>query len=83
MHSVHNILVSLGLFTKLIHLIYSNNSAENSRISVNDKIFAKEREDTTTFHSGTIVQILENGWIKMRWDWREFSHGSTARVYES
>ena len=78
MQCVDNILLRLFLYPKLIHLFYSDNSVDNSRFSVNDKIFAKEREDTTVFHPGTIVQILENGWIKIRWDWRGFSHGSTV-----
>ena len=30
-----------------------------------------------------VVQILEHGWIKVRWDWRGFSPGSTSRVNES
>lgn len=83
MHCVGNILLRLVLYTKLIHLIYSDNIADNSRFSVNDKIFAKERKITTVFHPGIIVKILENRWIKIRWDLRSFCHGSTSRVHES
>ena len=83
MQCVDNILLRLFLYPKLIHLLYSDNSVDNSRFSVNDKIFAKERENTTVFHPGTIVQILENEWINIRWDWKGFSHGSTSRVHES
>ena len=49
---------------------------------MNDKVFAKEREDATVFHKGTIVQILEHGWIKVKWDWKGFSPGSTSKVHE-
>ena len=49
---------------------------------MNDKIFAKEREDATVFHPGTIVQILQNGWI-VGCKWRGFSQGSTSRVHET
>ena len=80
---VGNLLLRLVLYTKLIHLIYSDNSADNCRFSVNDKIFAKEREDATVFYPGIIVQILESGWINIRWEWRGFSHGSAFRVHES
>ena len=50
---------------------------------MNDKVFAKEREDATVFHKGTIVQTLEHGWIKVKWDWKGFSPGSTSKVHES
>ena len=49
---------------------------------MNDKVFAKEREDATVFHPGKIVQILECGWIKIRWDWKGFSPGSMSKVHE-
>ena len=49
---------------------------------MNDKVFAKECEDATVFHKGTIVQILEHGWIKVKWDWEGFSPGSTSKVHE-
>ena len=29
------------------------------------------------------MQILENGWINVRWEWRGFSPGSASRVHES
>ena len=49
---------------------------------MNDKVFAKEREDNMVFHPGKIVQILQNGWINVGWEWREFSPESTSRVHE-
>ena len=49
---------------------------------MNDKLFAKEREDATVFHKGTILQTLEHGWIKVKWDWTGFSPGSTSIVHE-
>ena len=82
MQCVDNILLRLFLYPKLIHLLYSDNSVDNSRFSVNDKIFAKERENTTVFHPATIVQILGNGWIKIKWDWEGFSPGSMSKVHE-
>ena len=50
---------------------------------MNNKVFAKEREDATVFHPGTILQILQNGWINVGWEWRGFSPGSTSRVHET
>ena len=49
---------------------------------MNEKIFAKEHEHTTVFHPATIVQILGNGWIKIKWDWEGFSPGSMSKVHE-
>ena len=62
MQCVDNISLRLVIYTKLIHLLlYSDDGADNSRFSVNDKLFAKKLENTTAFHPGTIVQIFENG----------------------
>ena len=36
-----------------------------------------------TFHESTVVRILKDGWIKVRWDWTVFSPGSTSRVHET
>ena len=29
------------------------------------------------------MQILPNGWINVRWEWRGFSPGSTSKVHEN
>ena len=36
-----------------------------------------------TFHKATVVQILKGDWIKVRWDWKGVSPGSTSRVHET
>jgi len=63
--------------------VSSDSNAGNSRFQINDIVQAKEREDSLSFHKATIVQILQHGWIRVRWDWTGFSRGSTSRVHET
>ena len=54
--------------------------AENSRYNINDIVHAKERKNSPIAYTATVVQILEDKWIKVRWEWRGFSPGSTYIV---